>query len=36
VERPVLLDRIRVVLERYRDGANVSLPASAWIWTARA
>jgi SAM-dependent methyltransferase len=35
-ERPAMLDRIRAVLEHYRDGANVSLPASAWIWTARA
>jgi SAM-dependent methyltransferase len=35
-ERAALLDRIRAVLERYQDSANVSLPASAWIWTARA
>jgi SAM-dependent methyltransferase len=33
-ERPVLIERLRTVLERYRDGRKVVLPASAWIWTA--
>jgi SAM-dependent methyltransferase len=35
-ERPAAIDRMRAVLERYRDGDAVVFPAAAWIWTATA
>jgi SAM-dependent methyltransferase len=35
-ERPALTQRLRTVLDRHRNGSEVVLPASAWIWTARA
>lgn len=35
-QRPGLIDRMRAVVERHRDGGKVAFPASAWIWTAAA
>lgn len=34
--RPELIERMRAVVERHRDGDKVTFPASAWIWTAYA
>ena len=33
-KRPELIERMRAVIARYRDGTKVALPAAAWIWTA--
>lgn len=35
-ERAALLERIRTRLKRYASSGCVAMPASAWIWTARA
>ncbi len=35
-DRARLLEQLREVLERYREGDMVTMPASAWIWTATA
>jgi SAM-dependent methyltransferase len=35
-QRPEMVERLRVVVERHRDGNKVAFPASAWIWTAYA
>ncbi|WP_404712071.1 class I SAM-dependent methyltransferase [Sphingomonas sp. MMS24-J13] len=32
--RPQLVERLREVVERHRDGNRVAFPASGWIWTA--
>lgn len=35
-ERIAALERMRTVLDRWREGEAVVFPAAAWIWTARA
>lgn len=35
-QRSAALERMRIVLDRRRDGDAVVFPAAAWIWTARA
>jgi ubiquinone/menaquinone biosynthesis C-methylase UbiE len=35
-DRAAAIERMRVVIERYFDGATVIFPAAAWIWSARA
>lgn len=36
VERSAALERMREVIEQHHDGAQVSFPAAAWIWSATA
>ncbi len=34
--RPELIERMRAVIERHREGGKVAFPACAWTWTAYA